>query len=94
MKKEARSDFSKRLKENREALDSLDRKLLILLNQRLRITLKIGKIKKGIGMKIYDAGREKEILDRLKRKNRGPLKEGDLKKLFAMIMKVCRRSQT
>ena len=93
MKKEARSDFSKRLKENREALDSLDRKLLILLNQRLRITLEIGKIKKGIDKKIYDPEREKEILERLQRKNKGPLNEEDLRKIFTTIVKICRRSQ-
>jgi chorismate mutase-like protein len=93
MKKEVRSDFSKKLKENRRALDSLDRKLLTLLNQRLRITLKIGKIKKGIGKRIYDPDREKKILERLQRKNKGPLNEEDLKKIFTTIMKVCRRSQ-
>jgi len=93
MKKEARSDFSKKLKENRRGLDSLDRKLLTLLNQRLRITLRIGKIKKGIGKKIYDPEREKEVLERLKRKNKGPLNKEDLKKIFTTIIKVCRRSQ-
>jgi chorismate mutase/prephenate dehydratase len=93
MKKEAQSDLSQKLKKNRKELDLLDQKLLTLLNRRLRITLKIGKIKKGIGKKIYDAQREKEILDRLKRKNRGPLKKGDLEKLFTTIMKVCRKSQ-
>jgi chorismate mutase len=93
MKKEARHDFSQELKKNRKELDLLDQKLLTLLNRRLRITLEIGKIKKGIGKKIYDPGREKEILDRLEQKNKGPLKEEDLKKIFATIMKVCRRSQ-
>jgi chorismate mutase len=93
MKKEVRFDFSKRLKKNREALDFLDRKLLTLLNQRLRVTLRIGKIKKGIGKRIYDPEREKEILERLQRKNKGPLNEKDLRKIFGMIMKVCRRSQ-
>ena len=93
MKKEARSDFSKKLKENRRTLDFLDRKLLILLNQRLRITLRIGEIKKGIGKRIYDPEREKEILERLQRKNKGPLNEEDLKKIFTTIMKVCRRAQ-
>jgi chorismate mutase/prephenate dehydratase len=93
MKKEARSDFSKKLKKNREALDLLDRKLLTLLNQRLRITLRIGKIKKGIGKRIHDPEREKEILERLHRKNKGPLNEKDLRKIFGMIMNVCRRSQ-
>jgi chorismate mutase-like protein len=93
MKKEAQSDFSKRLKKNREALDLLDRKLLTLLNQRLRITLRIGKIKKSTGKKIYDPEREKDILERLQRKNKGPLNKEDLRKIFGMIMNVCRRSQ-
>jgi len=57
------------------------------------MVLEIGKIKKEMGKKIYDRRREKEILDRLKRKNKGPLKEEDLKKIFTTIMKVCRRSQ-
>jgi chorismate mutase len=93
MKKEPRSDFTKRLKKNREALDFLDRRLLTLLNQRLRITQGIGKIKEGIGKRIYDPEREKEILERLQRKNKGPLNEKDLRKIFGMIMNVCRRSQ-
>ena len=74
-------------------MDLLDQKLLTLLNRRLRISQEIGKIKKGIGKKIYDAEREKEILDRLKRKNKGPLKERDLKKIFATIVRVSRKSQ-
>jgi chorismate mutase len=57
------------------------------------MALEIGKIKKEMEKKIYDPRREKEILDRLKRKNKGPLKEEDLKKIFTTIMKVCRRSQ-
>jgi chorismate mutase/prephenate dehydratase len=94
MTEQAQSDFSKMLKKNRRELDSLDQKLLILLNRRLCISLKIGKIKKRIGKRIYDAKREKEILDRLKRKNKGPLKEKDLKEIFATILQVSRKSQT
>ncbi len=93
MRKEAQSDFAQKLSKNRKELDHLDQKLLTLLNRRLHITLEIGKIKKGIGKKIYDAKREKEILNRLKRKNRGPLKERDLEKIFAAIMQVSRKSQ-
>jgi chorismate mutase-like protein len=94
MKKKTRFELYKRLKEKREKIDLTDQKLLTLLNQRLRIALEIGKIKKEMGKKIYDPTREKEILERLKRKNKGPLKEEDLKKIFLMIMKVCRKSQT
>jgi chorismate mutase len=93
MKKETQSDFSKKLKTKRKVLDLIDQKLLTLLNQRLRIALEIGKIKKPMGKKIYDPRREKEVLERLKRKNKGLLKEEDLKKIFATIMKICRKSQ-
>jgi chorismate mutase-like protein len=93
MKKETQSDFSKKLKTKRKEIDLIDQKLLILLNQRLRIALEIGKIKKEMGKNIYDPKREKEVLERLKRKNKGLLKEEDLKKIFTTIMKVCRKSQ-
>jgi chorismate mutase/prephenate dehydratase len=93
MKKEVRSHLSQKLIKRRKELDLINQKLLTLLNQRLHITLEIGKVKKEMGKKIYDTEREKEILDRLKRKNRGPLKEKDLRKIFTTIMKVCRESQ-
>jgi chorismate mutase len=93
MKKEVRSHLSQKLIRRRKELDLIDQKLLTFLNQRLRITLEIGKVKKEMGKKIYDAEREKEVLDRLKRKNRGPLEEEDLRKIFTAIMKVCRQSQ-
>jgi chorismate mutase len=93
MKKEVRSDLSRKLIKRRKELDLINHKLLALLNQRLRISLEIGKVKKEMGKKIHDTEREREILDRLKRKNRGPLKERDLKKIFMTIMNVCRQSQ-
>ena len=89
----ARSDLSQRLKRNRKKIDLIDRKLLKLLNQRLHVALEIGIIKKEMGEKVYDPKREKEVLRRLKIKNRGPLKEKDLEKVFRTIMKVCRRFQ-
>ena len=93
MKKEVQSDLSQKLKKKRKEINLLDLKLLTLLNQRLRMALKIGKIKKEMGKKIDDPRREKEVLERLKLKNKGPLKDEDLKKIFTTIMKVCRKSQ-
>lgn len=93
MRKKAQSDSSQKLKKKRRKLDLLDQKLLTLLNRRFRITREVGKIKKEIGIKIYDAEREKEILEGLERKNKGPLKKADLKKIFATIMQVSRKSQ-
>jgi chorismate mutase len=93
MKQKVRSHLSRKLIKRRKELDLINQELLTLLNRRLRITLEIGKVKKEMGKKIYDTEREKEILDRLKRKNRGPLEEEDLRKIFTTIMKVCRQSQ-
>lgn len=93
MKKEVQSDLSQKLKKKRKEINLLDLKLLTLLNQRLRMALEIGKIKKEMGKKIDDPRREKEVLERLKLKNKGPLKDEDLKKIFTTIIKVCRKSQ-
>ncbi len=86
-------NLTQSLKKRRREIDLIDQKLLALLNQRLRTALKIGKIKRGMGKGIYDPKREKEVLERLSRKNRGPLKRKDLKKIFTAIMKICRTSQ-
>jgi chorismate mutase-like protein len=93
MKKKHAQPVSDKLKEKRRKIDLIDRKLLSLLNQRLRIALEIGKVKKQMGETIYDPKREKEILEKLNLRNRGPLKEEDLKKIFATIIKACRQSQ-
>jgi chorismate mutase/prephenate dehydratase len=81
------------LKRKRKEIDLIDRKLLDLLNQRLRIALEIGSIKKERGEKIYNPKREKEVLERLTTRNKGPLKEKDLKKIFKTIMSMCRKSE-
>ncbi len=81
------------LKGKRKQIDLIDRKLLDLFNQRLRIAMKIGRIKKEMGEKIYDSKREKEVLEKLRITNKGPLKGKDLKKIFETIMEVCRRHQ-
>jgi len=93
MEKKTRSDLSRKLNKMREKINLIDQELLTLLNQRLRTALEIGKIKKEMGERIYNPVREKEVLEKLKRKNEGPLKEKDLKKIFTTIMEVCRKSQ-
>lgn len=93
IKKRVKPQSLQALRERRRQIDLIDHKLLSLLNQRLSIALEIGKIKKEMGEKIYNPKREDEILKRLNLKNRGPLKEEDLKKIFKKMMMVCRKSQ-
>jgi len=89
----ARPNLFQKLKKKRKEIDLIDQKLLTLLNQRLRTALEMGKIKKEMGRRVYDPKREKEILERLKSKNKGPLKKENLEEIFKTIMKVCRKSQ-
>ena len=93
MRKVFRTDLYPELKRGRREIDRIDRKLLTLLNDRLRVALKAGKIKKKMGEKIYSPEREKEVLRRLSLKNKGPLRQKDLEKIFGTIMTVCRRAQ-
>jgi chorismate mutase len=93
MKNPSGSQLQERLKEKRKRIDLIDRKLLGLLNRRLRLALDIGKTKGELGAKIYDPERERDLLKMLVSENKGPLREGDLKKIFTMIVKVCRKSQ-
>jgi chorismate mutase len=81
------------LEKKRREIDQTDQSLLNLLNQRIRLVSEAFAIKKGTGQKLRNLKREREILERLKLDNKGPLKEGDLMKIFRAIVGMCRRSQ-
>ncbi|OGP63933.1 MAG: hypothetical protein A2169_08805 [Deltaproteobacteria bacterium RBG_13_47_9] len=94
MEKTIQFILSQKLEKKRKQIDAIDHQLLILLNRRLRLALEVGNIKDKVGKKIYDSPREKKVLERLRVKNKGPMTEDQLKKIFGAIMKVCRGSQT
>ena len=95
----AGSHLSQRLRGRRKKIVLIDQALLSLLDRHIRIALEIGKIKKQTGTKFYDPEREKEVLERLRfrlrlrSREKRPLKERDVKKIYATIIRVCRRSQ-
>ena len=47
----------------RKKIDEIDDKLLALFKERIEVSRKIGLLKKNYKMKIFDAQREKEIID-------------------------------
>ena len=53
--------------ELRQEIDRLDSELLRLINQRADFALKIGEIKKALGLPVYDPAREKKIFQQMKR---------------------------
>ena len=79
------------LKKKRKEIDQVDRRLLGLLNRRVRLVMQAMAIKKRTGEKMRIPAREREILEELILKNKGPLREHELKKMFRAILGMCRR---
>ncbi len=77
--------------ELRKRIDLLDDVLLRVFNERARLALEIGRIKKGNGIPVYDPAREKRIFARMKGDNPGPLDEGAILRLFERVVDESRR---
>ncbi len=70
----------------RKEVDILDKKILELLNHRAKASQRIGKIKLKEGQGIYSPEREKQVLDRLKALNHGPLTAQAIDAIYREIM--------
>lgn len=77
--------------ELRLEIDRLDGELLRIFNQRADFALKIGEIKKGRGLPVYDPAREKLIFQRMKTENTGPLDDEAIVRLFERVIDESRR---
>ncbi len=77
--------------ELRKRIDLLDDVLLRIFNERARLALEIGHIKKERGLPVYDAAREKRIFERMKGENPGPLDGGAIVRLFERVVDESRR---
>ena len=70
----------------RKKIDSLDEKILSVLNQRARIATEIGRLKIVRKDKLHSPARELEVYDRLLRLNKGPFPNEALRAVFREIM--------
>jgi chorismate mutase len=77
--------------ELRKRIDLMDDVLLRVFNERARIALEIGRVKKGLGLPVFDPGREKRIFSRMKEDNPGPLDDGAVVRLFERVVDESRR---
>jgi chorismate mutase/prephenate dehydratase len=77
----------------RRAIDEIDQKIMELINQRLSLAKQIGGFKKQGGIQITDSTREKEIMNRLLRKNNGPVSDSGLRNIFSVIIAEGRNVQ-
>ncbi|MFA5500852.1 MAG: chorismate mutase, partial [Candidatus Omnitrophota bacterium] len=74
------------LKGLRKAIDSIDSRILKLLNERADATLKIGKIKSRSNQSVYVPNRESEVYKRLAENNKGPLSNAAVQAIYREVM--------
>ncbi len=78
------------LDELRKRIDLLDEALVRMLNARAACALEIGRIKRAMGVPIYQPDREAEVLKNVQAVNHGPLDQPAIKRLFERIIDEAR----
>ena len=74
------------LDELRRQIDSIDRKLVELLNERGKLVEEVGRLKRRLAMDVYAPEREKEILKLTKDASGGPFSGAAISRLFERIL--------
>jgi chorismate mutase len=74
----------------RKRIDLLDESLVRLLNARAACALEIGRVKRAIGVPVYQPQREAEVLRHVEAINTGPLDAHAIKRLFERIIDEAR----
>jgi chorismate mutase / prephenate dehydratase len=79
----------------RRRIDALDERLQDLLSERARLAQQVGISKHDGGhlVDFYRPEREADVLRRVKARNRGPLSDAELLRLFREIMSACLAQQ-
>ncbi len=76
----------------RNDIDRVDEVLVRLLNERARCVCEIGRLKKEIGMEVYQPDREKQVLQHVRTiATEGPLGPDAIARLFERIIDEARR---
>jgi chorismate mutase len=74
------------IREWRDRIDEIDRKLVELLNRRAACVLEIGRLKRALRMPVYEPAREEEIFANISEANQGPLPGPALRRVFERVI--------
>ena len=78
------------LRELRDQIDAIDRNILELLAQRLRLVMRVGDYKRANGLAIYDAERERDLLARVANAAPSPLEAAMAQRIFQCVIQESR----
>lgn len=81
------------LEECRHEIDSLDRRIVTLLNERARVVEVIGALKQQAQMRVYEPAREDAVYANITTVNQGPLKGDAVKRIYERIIDEMRTLQ-
>ncbi|MEI6438075.1 MAG: prephenate dehydratase [Candidatus Omnitrophota bacterium] len=70
----------------RSKIDSIDDHIVRLLNDRAQVSLEVGKAKLKSKKGIYAPDRERQVLDRIKSLNKGPMPNGAFEAVYREVM--------
>jgi chorismate mutase len=80
------------LDELRDDIDRVDEVIVRLLNERARVAVEIGRLKKELNVPIYQPDREKQVLAHVRGvASEGPLGADAIARLFERIIDEARR---
>lgn len=74
------------LGELRREIDQIDDRIVELLNQRAVLAVQIGRIKQASGENLYVPARERDVLNRMIARNRGPVSHAAVCAIYGEIM--------
>src|SRR5687767_874555 len=70
----------------RAQIDKIDEQLIALLNERAKVVVEIGKVKQQSKAPIYAPDREKAVLEKVRRLNKGPLPNRCIEAVWRELM--------
>jgi chorismate mutase / prephenate dehydratase len=82
------------LDEQRRYIDRIDRTIVALLAERLRLGQAAGEIKRELHMPIRSREREAQVLDHVRRAATAPLSPASAERIFTAIIAETNRAQT
>jgi chorismate mutase len=88
---DAAEERKRQIDDYRRRIDQIDEQLMKLFNARSACAVEIGRLKRQVGMPVYQPDREKWILDRVARNNPGPLDSGAVRRVFERVIDESRR---
>jgi chorismate mutase-like protein len=86
-------DAQRLLTENRAKIDSLDRKIVDLLNERTAMAQQIGQAKAVLGTPVQEPRREENVFRNVTVHNRGPMPDEAVRRIYECIMTEMRALQ-